>query len=728
MTGGVLSDLSGFMERQNRLWPKAAEAYAALDNARRRVISSSGLALQFNPARMVSTAARTDSSSIGGRRCFLCAGNRPEQQISADLGDGFELLVNPFPILHEHFTVASCTHQRQELLNCCDKMLEIAAALPQEYIVFYNGPRSGASAPDHLHLQIGRADGIPLIDKVRNNRLQDDEVYSIEPFGFRIFVLRHANAESFRSFYSTLTVLDGEYEPRLNVLAMNIDGETVCLFIPRGRHRPDCYYADDGARRLVSPGAIDMAGLVITPREEDFNAMSERDILSVYHEVTPCEPMISVGIMQSAAISFSLDTPYTDGVTTCLGEMRAACSDGKIEWRGELLDRLTLKPLDGEGRFTLKDVTIGREFHWERQEEQSFAGELEFVIDGNSLWAVNRLPVEEYLNSVISSEMNPSAPLEFLKAHAVISRSWVLAQISASRRKGTAGECHCKDSSASVCEEPDRIIRWYDHSQHTLFDVCADDHCQRYQGLTRIENANALRAVRETRAETIVYEGHLCDARFSKCCGGISEQFETCWQDSHSDYLIPVRDASFSDTSIPDLSLETAAEQWIRSTPQSFCSHPSPALLAQVLNSYDRETEGFYRWKVRYDAVELSELFARKSGLEIGRITALKPLRRGPSGRIFELQVCGTERTVTIGKELEIRRVLSESHLYSSAFVVDTETDAEGNATAFTLTGAGWGHGVGLCQIGAAVMGSKGYSYRKILSHYYPGTRLGKFY
>ncbi len=723
----ILSHLSECIDKQLEAWPEARKAFDALSEVRTRVLSSSGLTLQFNPARIGSTTARIDSASIQKRSCFLCAESRRQEQMSFELGDGFELLVNPFPILREHFTVTSMTHQPQSIMSCYKKMLGIAAELPERYIVFYNGPRSGASAPDHLHLQIGLADGIPLVEKLRANRLPDNEQITIEPFGYPVTILRHTTPESFKEYYDTLTILDGENEPRLNIMAMNLNNEVLSVFIPRGKHRPDCYYATGDNKRLVSPGAIDMFGLVITPRQDDFERLTEREILAIYKEVTPRQPEIRVGIMQGGSISFTLDTPYSDGEAIFRGDMEVSLKGDGILWNGKTLQSLSLRPDDNDGRFTLHGVTIGREFHWERKEDQTFPGKLEFIVDkdSGSLWAVNTLSVEEYLKSVISSEMSSSAPKEFLKAHAVISRSWVMAQISSSHRNRPNLE------TIQTSEKPyseNVIIKWYDHEQHKLFDVCADDHCQRYQGLSRIDNPNAVQAVRETHAETLIYEGHLCDARFSKCCGGISEQFETCWQETHKPYLTPVRDASFRDKSIPDLTTEAEAERWIRSTPQSFCSNPPEDTLRQVLNKYDRETSHFYRWSVRYGVEELSELFARKSGLKIGMITSMEPLRRGPSGRIDQLRINGGEKSVVIGKELEIRRVLSESHLYSSAFVIDTERDDNGDVTAFVLTGAGWGHGVGLCQIGAAVMGSKGYTYKEILSHYYPGTRLGKFY
>lgn len=725
---GILSDPTLFLKKQLECWPEARIAFEALDKLCQRTISSSGLSLQYNPARMGSTAARIDPASIEKRPCFLCSVNRPQQQIASDLGDGYDLLVNPFPILKDHFTVVSRQHQPQSARACYVKMLSVASVLPDRYVVFYNGPRSGASAPDHLHFQFGLAKGIPLIDKLRCNELPDKERFTIAPFGFPITVVRHVTSETFRSYLDTLTILEGDYEPRLNIIVMKNRDELLAAFIPRGRHRPECYYSEGEEQRVVSPGALDMAGLIITPRKEDFEKLTESEILNIYKEVTPGQPEIRVGIMHGAGISFTLDTPYTDGTGVYSGDMEASMSCGVILWQNEKHSSLVLRPVEGVGRFTLHGVTIGKEFHWERQESQSFAGSLEIVPDNDGLWAVNSLPVEDYLASVVSSEMNPDAPKEFLKAHAVISRSWVLAQIEASRHHHTEPVESVSEDKESIPCDPDCHIRWYDHDQHTLFDVCADDHCQRYQGLCKISNPNAVKAVNETYAETLTYDGRLCDARFSKCCGGLSEQFETCWQDRHLDYLTPVRDASFTDPAIPDLTDEEQADRWIRSNPQSFCSHPSEDVLHHVLNNYDRETTGFYRWSVRYEAESLSELFERKSGIHLGRITSLKPLRRGPSARIWLLEITGTEGRAVIGKELEIRRVLSESHLYSSAFVVDSETGPDGLPSAFVLTGAGWGHGVGLCQIGAAVMGDKGYTYKEILRHYYPGTSLGKFY
>ncbi|MBR3659571.1 MAG: DUF4922 domain-containing protein, partial [Bacteroidaceae bacterium] len=511
------------------------------------------------------------------------------------------------------------------------------------------------------------------------------------------------------------TVYDGDYEPRMNVLSFNRDGQVITAIIPRSKHRPDCYYAQEG-RILVSPGGIDMFGMIITPRKEDFESLTERQVLDIYRQVTPQQPKIRVGIMVAREIRFCLNDSYTDGRSSFEGEMSISAVQGRLSWNGVLIDSLTLKPNDHGATFTLHDVTIGIGFHWERKEEQTFPGQLKFIIEDGLVRAINILPVEEYLTSVISSEMKPTASREFLRAHAVISRSWVLAQLRSPYRKADAAKPITNDHILN------RIIKWYDHDQHTLFDVCADDHCQRYQGRTRIISAAAQAAVKDTFGQTLVSEGHLCDARFSKCCGGITEQFETCWQDEHKPYLVALRDSSINEGALPDLTVEENARQWILSEPKSFCNSADGNILSESLNGYDLETPDFYRWTVEYTTVQISDIFRRKSGLDIGDIVDLRPIKRGPSGRIYELEIQGTKSTVTIGKELEIRRTLSESHLFSSAFVIEKTQDG------FILKGAGWGHGVGLCQIGAAVMAAKGYTYREILQHYYPHTSLGRFY
>ena len=717
----IFKHLDTCLEQQLEQWPAAKEAFTNLESVQTRVLSSSGLALQHNPARIVSTTANVNPAQATIRPCFLCGDNRPKEQIAFDAGDGFDLLVNPYPILREHFCVVSREHRPQMFRDCYQKMINIAQELEPGYMIFYNGPRSGASAPDHLHMQIGRSQGIPLVDKLRENEPPaKDEPITIQPFGFPVIVIKGADPSKVWDYVSGMTIYDGEYEPRMNVLSFNRDGQVITAIVPRSKHRPDCYYAQGDGKIMVSPGAIDMFGLVITPRREDFDRLTEHQVLDIYHQVTHQQPKISVGIMAAPEIKFCLNDSYTDGRSSFEGELSISAIQGRLSWNGILVDSLTLKPNEHGSTFTLHDVTIGIGFHWERKEDQTFSGQLKFIPEGNNVRAINILPVEEYLASVISSEMKPTASREFLRAHAVISRSWVLAQLRSPYRKAATAQASAPQTTHNHIL--DRIIKWYDHDQHTTFDVCADDHCQRYQGRTRIISAQAEAAVKDTFGQTLVFEGHLCDARFSKCCGGITEQFETCWQDEHKPYLVALRDSSVDEGPLPDLTVEENARQWILQEPKSFCNSADGNILSESLNGYDLETPDYYRWKVEYTTNQISDIFRRKSGLDIGSIVDLRPIKRGPSGRIFELKIEGTKGTVTIGKELEIRRTLSESHLFSSAFVVEKTPDG------FILHGAGWGHGAGLCQIGAAVMAAKGYTYREILSHYYPQTSIGRFY
>jgi SpoIID/LytB domain protein len=312
--------------------------------------------------------------------------------------------------------------------------------------------------------------------------------------------------------------------------------------------------------------------------------------------------------------------------------------------------------------------------------------------------------------------MSATASLELLKAHAVISRSWLLAQID--KTKSIAQS----DQTYSACTETaDERIKWYDREDHTNFDVCADDHCQRYQGVTRQSTPTVAAAIAATRGQVLTYDGKLCDARFSKCCGGVLEQFENCWEPKHFNYLVARRDSA-NPADFADLRYESAAEQWIKERPDAFCNTADAEILSQVLNNYDQETKDFYRWTVTYTRQELSALVKERSGIDFGDIVDLQPLERGTSGRITRLRIVGSKYTMVIGKELEIRRTLSKSHLYSSAFIVECQADS------FTLRGAGWGHGVGLCQIGAAVMGAKGYDYKQILSHYFVNSQLTTIY
>ena len=413
------------------------------------------------------------------------------------------------------------------------------------------------------------------------------------------------------------------------------------------------------------------------------------------------EPMVSVGIVGAKSITFSLN-----GYGTTAEPYTATLQNGLILIDGRAHTQISFMPQSLDDSFSLRDVVIGVNFHWERKETQTFCGTLKLLADNGKIWAINELPVEDYLESVISSEMSATSNLPLLMAHAVISRSWLMSQKENKARPNTQEQ------------HGNAFIRWYDHTDHTLFDVCADDHCQRYQGITMETSPNVAEAIRKTRGEILTYGDEICDARFSKCCGGAMEEFQYCWDDTPKPYLKGIGDTESE--KIPDLTVEENARQWILSEPESFCNTKDKRVLSQVLNDYDQETTDFYRWHISYKQAELSELVNRKLGVDLGTVTNLVPLKRGKSGRICELRIVGSKQTIVVGKELEIRRALSETHLYSSAFVVDKHADV------FDIHGAGWGHGVGLCQIGAAVMGDKGYSYDKILKHYYPGAEIEK--
>lgn len=443
------------------------------------------------------------------------------------------------------------------------------------------------------------------------------------------------------------------------------------------------------------------------------------------------EPVITVGILFGKEIGFSFPKEFisSDGIAIC-GIQQAVYRKGKICWQEKEYDELSFTPQqDTSSFFELQDVTIGINFHWERKEVQRFKGELKIIVEDDRLTAINIIPIEDYLTSVISSEMSATASLELLKAHAVISRSWLLNKLKVANGKLKVIMHPDNTANFEFSTLPSQLIKWYDHEAHKNFDVCADDHCQRYQGITRASTPQAIEAVFATRGEVLMYEGEICDARFSKCCGGAFEEFQNCWENVKHPYLIGQRDSK-TETRLPDLTKEVEADKWIRTSPAAFCNTHNKQVLSQVLNNYDQETTDFYRWRVCYSQQELSELIHKRSGIEFGKIIDLIPVERGTSGRLVRLKIVGTLRTLIIGKELEIRRTLSSSHLYSSAFVVDKEykEDEKEIPSRFILTGSGWGHGVGLCQIGAAVMGEQGYKYKEILSHYYPGSAIEQQY
>ncbi|MCL3781903.1 SpoIID/LytB domain-containing protein [Prolixibacteraceae bacterium JC049] len=437
------------------------------------------------------------------------------------------------------------------------------------------------------------------------------------------------------------------------------------------------------------------------------------------------EPKLNVGIMSATEITFQLNTIYNFNSKPYSGEFKVELSEGKILFEGETYDELYFSSSDSEGAcFDLYNVTIGVNFHWEREENQRFKGDVKFIVENDKLTAINGVNLEDYLTSVISSEMSATSNMELLKAHAIISRSWLMAQV-------IKGDAISSDSSSycSTTETAEELIRWYDREDHANFNVCADDHCQRYQGITRQSTSDVEEAIAATRGWVLMYNNKVCDARFSKCCGGVSENFEDVWEPVEHNYLKAIYDAS-EEVSVKSLELrsEENADEWIRTSPDVFCNCNDQQVLSQVLNDYDQETNDFFRWEVKYSQQELSELLEKRTGKKWGQIIDLIPMERGESGRLIRLKIVGDEREQIIGKELEIRKSLSESHLYSSAFVIDKLDIIDGIPQQFVLTGCGWGHGVGLCQIGAAVMGAKGYNHTEILTHYFKGASLNQKY
>ena len=726
------SPILRFFNRQLQTWHDVRKRYRDLQQVETRelVTDTITLQVQWNPARIGSTGAKIDAKSIAERPCFLCAKNRPQEQMHRVIDGKYELLVNPFPILPIHFTLPTVKHQPQRILPMFGEMAESNTAIT----LLYNGPHCGASAPDHAHLQAVSSGILPLqqawqrlsrnlVEVVKDE--EDNGIWQVADYPAAAFVIRSyqksVGERLFRRIYDALPPAEDQTEPMMNIIMWQSDGAVLSVVLPRRKHRPACYTATGDAQYIISPGAVDMGGLIITPREQDFRRVTPELILDIYRElsltpeqmqevvervktdkvkvkreksITPNfkeQPNVSVGIVSGQKIEFSLNAPYTAKGETIEGRQTVEFSEGGILWNGNQYRELTFTPASAEASFSLFDVTIGVNFHWERKETQVFLGTLRLVVESDQITAINELPVEKYLASVISSEMKATAGLELLKAHAVISRSWLLAQM---RRREEVQE-H-KNDFFSFIKKDDELIRWYDREDHTIFDVCADDHCQRYQGITKQTSKNVEQALKATRGQILCYGDDICDARFSKCCGGVTEEFQYCWEDTPKPYLISVEDP--------------------------FCNTNDKAVLSQVLNDYDLETNDFYRWTVEYSVDEISALIREKLKDDFGTITDLIPLERGKSGRIWKLKIVGTKKTFTIGKELEIRRALSESHLYSSAF------DVEKTEKGFRLNGKGWGHGVGLCQIGAAVMGQQGYKYDAILLHYYRNAEIKRIY
>lgn len=728
------NQIDKFVKDQLSVWPLAAENYRSLKKAGSKVLSIGGLpvTVQLNPCRRISSEASLDKESINRRPCFLCPENRPAEQTNIEFegrkGRRYRVTLNPYPIFPSHLVISSFEHTPQSIWHRYQDLLDFVRE-NNEYLGFYNGPESGASAPDHMHFQACPQGLTPLQNRVDEllaagddntldylTNVKEARLFHLNEYARGVFVLCGATAKSTaKLFYRLLDcapVPDGSSEPKMNIIAWCHEGEYRTAVIFRERHRPHNYSSSGADHLAMSPGCADLAGVYVTTREEDFDkldagllsqvvrevAASEETEKEIIWRLTRSQRRLEVGIMSGSEIEFEI---ISDGA----GRQKVEYSQGRISYNGALYDELVFEAqteatMFAEPSFILYGVTIGVDFHWERKVTQKFAGTLKFIVDGGKVTAVNIVGVEDYLLSVISSEMKASAGLEFLKAHAVISRSWVMAQVE-------HRQSHVSRTPGPSCpvsepvEGAEEYIKWFDHDDHTLFDVCADDHCQRYQGLTMAVGDTVRKAVDQTWGLVLTSEGKICDARFSKCCGGRMELFSTCWEDKDYPYLQPLPDTA------------DCVEGG-----DVFCDTKDEKILSQVLNDYDLETRDFYRWRTEYSRAEVSDLVRRRSGMDFGTIRDLVPVERGPSGRLKRLKVVGDKKTMIIGKELIIRRWLSDSHLKSSAFEVHWDGDH------LTLDGSGWGHGVGLCQIGAAVMAAKGYSFDRILLHYYPGSTL----
>lgn len=687
-----MKELNKFIKDQLSVWQLASSNFRALKTAPSREVDVFGLKcrIQYNPRRVISSTADTSPAAIASRKCFLCADNRPKEQFHLGFegrkGRNYHIQINPYPIFRGHLVIVRDEHIPQEIWHHFPDMLDFAARY-KDYLVFYNGPSSGASAPDHLHFQAIPKHNLPLEDVVDEfldhpgeplATVKDASLYKFDGYARGVFALKATTSKSLaKLFYRLLDCTDrgkGEEEPMFNLYAYVKNGEYRTIVVMRSAKRSHHFYSEGADHLTISPGAADIAGLFVAPFREDYDkadtalleellsevCISEDEQNMIVWRLTRHQEKISVGLLSAKEIRFEI---ISDGA----GPQTVKWHDGRISYNGMLYDELyfdsmTLSTLFAEASFILYDVVIGIDFHWQQKRTFKYAGGLKFIVEGDRITAVNCIGMEDYLMSVISSEMKSSASIELLKAHAVISRSWLKARL--------------KDHKAG----------------HEHFDVCADDHCQRYQGLTMAVGDDVCRAIDRTWGQVLEYGGDICDTRYSKCCGGRTELFSTCWEDVDMPYLQSVEDP--------------------------FCDCENSSILPQVLNDYDLHTADFHDWTVQYTTDELSELVRTRTGIDFGTIVALEAVERGPSGRIKYLRITGTLREEVIGKELAIRKALSSSHLKSSAFEIEKSPDG------FVLKGRGWGHGVGLCQIGATAMAAQGYDYRQILSHYYVGAEI----
>ena len=640
--------LTSLLARQLSSWGLCGKNFGDLGSVMHRdvLVANRVVRIQCNPARIRSSAANVSAAAVKERPCFLCENNRPKEQETV-IWRSYHCLVNPYPIFSRHFTIAAAQHKPQRFDDVVADMMDLAELMPQHF-VFYNGPRCGASAPDHLHLQVGVPEEIPL----KWN----------EPHGCYHIIADTPQLAALRTkllMHNLKTITHTTEEPMVNVIARYFNKQIHVYVFHRRLFRPWQYSAEEPERILVSPATAEVAGLIITPSVEHYNKITATDIASIYEQcLYPADyqqPLVSVGICSA---------------TNC---------------------KLTH---DAQGLNVLDRVTIGRDFHWQQNLGLRFQGSMRTTDVKGVPWYVNDIDVEQYLISVICSEMAPAAPAELLKAHAIISRTWLMHAIL--QQEDTNGEkCHHQVTDGETYHH--QVI--YERDAHTAFDVCADDHCQRYQGVHDNINEAVANAVKSTEGIVLEYHGQICDARFSKCCGGTTELFSTCWADIDYPYL----------TSHPD----------------PYCDPEKHPLNKYALNTYDYATKDYYRWQITVSGEDIRRFILEKTGMDLGDITDLEALERGPSQRIKKLRITGKLRSIIVSKELEIRRLLSPTHLYSSAFDISKTDDKK---HVFQLRGRGWGHGVGLCQIGAANMAEEGYTHKQILDFYYPDTQLTKIY
>lgn len=710
--------VESFFRLQIEQWPEAAERYKALERQQGKsfIANSQQFRVTYNPARVVSVTAGT-SPDIN-KVCPLCAGNRPNEQLSMACCEGYTLLVNPFPIFSRHFTIAGNEHIPQQIETSFTDLLEISRAL-EGYTVFYNGPEAGASLPQHLHFQAAPANELPFhtiypefcetVSSYRSAEIQLVNSGYSSSFLLKASQQEHASV-LFKRLYEALT---DEEKKKNNIVVWYTNHKWYIRIYVRRKHRPDIYFKALPEKLTVSPAAAEMQGVIVTINQTDFDRINPELWKGITEEVNitserACEIAdsiksanqpykVEVGILEEPILEFNLLTPYIIGDKEIVGRQTVNYEQGCIYYNGSLYKELLFTPCADAGKIEVTGVTIGKEFHWQQQQVQQFSGSWKVIPVNGKLAGINIIDMEEYLESVVSSEMSANAPIELLKAHAIIARTWLVRMIERVPAKPSLNN---------------ENLVWHEAEEHEFYDVCADDHCQRYQGISQITNPTAIEAVKLTRGQIITYDGEVIDARYSKCCGGITEKFSTAWGDVDYPYLVPVRDNKENSN--------TQAQAW--------CNVTNPVVIRAIMKEYDQKTTNFFRWEVAYTSNELSEIIHQKTGINPGELQAIEPLEIGPSGRIWKLRITGTLHSWVIGKELEIRRVLSPTHLYSSAFVVETEKDESGKIIRFILRGAGWGHGVGLCQIGAANMAVNGYLYNEIIYHYYKGTDIRKIY